>query len=187
MHRMQTCHAEWVKGVGVCGQEGLSRTPFLAQAVAEMTGRKGRVVRDGRGRAVYELRARSASAEVDSLNVREAGAGAGPRRCFCPRSTRGAHLLQVGRARFTGRTFTTSLRRQLPLAHTPPLQAENKQHAHVESPPQQCDMRVTGVHSIFSPTYSCMYAHVCVAPWRSQSSSAKKVFALHNPLLLNLI
>ena len=45
-----------------------------AQAVAEMTGRKGRVVRDGRGHGVYELRAKPDSAEMDSLNVREAGA-----------------------------------------------------------------------------------------------------------------
>ena len=42
-----------------------------------MTGRKGRVVRDGRGHGVYELRAKPDSAEMDSLNVREAGAPAG--------------------------------------------------------------------------------------------------------------
>ncbi len=37
-------------------------------AVAEMTGRKGRVVKDGRGRMVYELRAKPDSNEMDSLN-----------------------------------------------------------------------------------------------------------------------
>lgn len=41
-----------------------------------MTGRKGRVVRDGRGHGVYELRAKPDSADMDSLNVREAGAAA---------------------------------------------------------------------------------------------------------------
>lgn len=42
-------------------------------AVAEMTGRKGRVVRDvaKRGRPVYELRAKPDSSEMDSLNIRE--------------------------------------------------------------------------------------------------------------------
>lgn len=37
-------------------------------AVAEMTGRKGRVVKDARGRMVYELRAKPDSNEMDSLN-----------------------------------------------------------------------------------------------------------------------
>ena len=54
-----------------------------------MTGRKGRVVRDGDGRGVYEARAKEASAEMDSLNVREAGALA---ECAMP-SGQGAHLL----------------------------------------------------------------------------------------------
>jgi hypothetical protein len=40
-------------------------------AVAEMTGRKGRVVRSARGRGEYELRGRPDSAELDSLNIRE--------------------------------------------------------------------------------------------------------------------
>jgi hypothetical protein len=39
--------------------------------IAEMTGRKGRVVRDARGAPVYELRARPDSSEMDSLNIRE--------------------------------------------------------------------------------------------------------------------
>ncbi|KAI7844526.1 hypothetical protein COHA_001884 [Chlorella ohadii] len=40
-------------------------------AVAEMTGRKARVVRDARGRGVYTLRAKSEGSEMDSLNIRE--------------------------------------------------------------------------------------------------------------------
>ena len=43
------------------------------RAVAEMTGRKGRVVRDSRGHGMYELRAKPDSSEMDSLNVKEAG------------------------------------------------------------------------------------------------------------------
>lgn len=43
------------------------------KAVAEMTGRKGRVVRDNKGHGMYELRAKPDSSEMDSLNVREAG------------------------------------------------------------------------------------------------------------------
>lgn len=43
-------------------------------AVAEMTGRKSRVVRDGRGRLVYELRAKPESNEMDSLNIKEQNA-----------------------------------------------------------------------------------------------------------------
>jgi hypothetical protein len=43
------------------------------KAVAEMTGRKGRVVRDSRGHGMYELRAKPDSSEMDSLNVKEAG------------------------------------------------------------------------------------------------------------------
>lgn len=43
------------------------------RAVAEMTGRKGRVVRDSKGHGVYELRAKPDSSEMDSLNVKEAG------------------------------------------------------------------------------------------------------------------
>ena len=42
-------------------------------AVAEMTGRKGRVIRDSKGHGVYELRAKPDSSEMDSLNVKEAG------------------------------------------------------------------------------------------------------------------
>lgn len=42
-------------------------------AVAEMTGRRGRVVADGRGRGVYQLRAKPDSTEMDSLNVSETG------------------------------------------------------------------------------------------------------------------
>ena len=37
-------------------------------AVAEMTGRRGRVVRDGAGRPVFELRAKPETADMDSLN-----------------------------------------------------------------------------------------------------------------------
>ena len=44
-----------------------------------MTGRKGRVVRDARGQGVFQLRAKPDSAEMDSLNVREAG----PPPCLC--------------------------------------------------------------------------------------------------------
>ena len=40
-------------------------------AVAEMTGRKARVVRDEKGRTVYELRAKPESSEMDSLNIKE--------------------------------------------------------------------------------------------------------------------
>ncbi|KAL4431062.1 hypothetical protein ABPG75_006318 [Micractinium tetrahymenae] len=39
--------------------------------VAEMTGRKARVVRDDRGRGVYQLRAKPDSNEMDSLNIKE--------------------------------------------------------------------------------------------------------------------
>ncbi len=42
-------------------------------AVAEMTGRRGRVVADARGRGIYELRAKPDSTEMDSLNVSETG------------------------------------------------------------------------------------------------------------------
>lgn len=45
----------------------------VAGAVAEMTGRRGRVVADARGRGVYELRAKPDSTEMDSLNVCETG------------------------------------------------------------------------------------------------------------------
>ena len=48
-----------------------------------MTGRKGRIVRDASGRGVYEARAQSASAEMDSLNVQEAGATAGRAKPSC--------------------------------------------------------------------------------------------------------
>lgn len=44
------------------------------KAVAEMTGRRGRIVRDARGRGVFELRAKPDSADMDSLNVKETGA-----------------------------------------------------------------------------------------------------------------
>ncbi len=44
-----------------------------AGAVAEMTGRRGRVNADARGRGVYELRAKPDSTEMDSLNVSETG------------------------------------------------------------------------------------------------------------------
>ncbi len=43
------------------------------RAVAEMTGRKGRIVRDSKGHGVYQLRAKPDSSEMDSLNVKEAG------------------------------------------------------------------------------------------------------------------
>lgn len=46
---------------------------MLAGAVAEMTGRRGRVVGDGKGRGVFELRAKPDSTEMDSLNVSETG------------------------------------------------------------------------------------------------------------------
>lgn len=49
-----------------------------AGAVAEMTGRRGRVVADAKGRGVYELRAKPDSTEMDSLNVSETGI-----RVFC--------------------------------------------------------------------------------------------------------
>ncbi|KAI3433451.1 hypothetical protein D9Q98_003264 [Chlorella vulgaris] len=39
--------------------------------VAEMTGRKARVVRNGRGRLAYTLRAKPDSSEMDSLNIKE--------------------------------------------------------------------------------------------------------------------
>ena len=39
--------------------------------MAEMTGRKGRVIADKRGRGVYTLRANPDSQEMDSLNVLE--------------------------------------------------------------------------------------------------------------------
>lgn len=39
--------------------------------VAEMTGRKARVVRNGRGRLAYALRAKPDSSEMDSLNIKE--------------------------------------------------------------------------------------------------------------------
>lgn len=42
--------------------------------VAEMTGRRGRVVRDSRGHGTFHLRAKPDSSEMDSLNVKEAGA-----------------------------------------------------------------------------------------------------------------
>ena len=51
---------------------------FVLAQVAEMTGRKGRVVRDARGRPVYELRAAPESSEMDSLNGALRG-WAGPR------------------------------------------------------------------------------------------------------------
>ena len=44
-----------------------------ADGVAEMTGRRGRVVADAKGRGVYELRAKPDSTEMDSLNVSETG------------------------------------------------------------------------------------------------------------------
>lgn len=48
--------------------------PYCAAgAVAEMTGRRGRVVADAKGRGVYELRAKPDSTEMDSLNVSETG------------------------------------------------------------------------------------------------------------------
>lgn len=40
-------------------------------SVAEMTGRRGRVVRDDYGRAMYELRAKPDTAEMDSLNGKQ--------------------------------------------------------------------------------------------------------------------
>lgn len=46
---------------------------MLAGAVAEMTGRRGRVVGDTKGRGVFELRAKPDSTEMDSLNVSETG------------------------------------------------------------------------------------------------------------------
>uniref|UniRef100_A0A1D2AC25 UBA domain-containing protein n=2 Tax=Auxenochlorella protothecoides TaxID=3075 RepID=A0A1D2AC25_AUXPR len=45
-----------------------------AAGVAEMTGRKARVVRDARGTLTYSLRAKPDSAELDSLNIREKAA-----------------------------------------------------------------------------------------------------------------
>ena len=43
------------------------------RAVAEMTGRRGRVVRNRAGHGVFELRAKPDSTEMDSLNVKETG------------------------------------------------------------------------------------------------------------------
>ena len=45
-------------------------------AVAEMTGRRGRVVADARNRGVFQLRAKPDSTEMDSLNVSEPGISA---------------------------------------------------------------------------------------------------------------
>ena len=45
----------------------------LAGAVAEMTGRRGRVIGDAKGRGIFELRAKPDSTEMDSLNVSETG------------------------------------------------------------------------------------------------------------------
>lgn len=44
-----------------------------AGGVAEMTGRRGRIVGDAKGRGVFELRAKPESTEMDSLNVSETG------------------------------------------------------------------------------------------------------------------
>ena len=41
------------------------------KAVAEMTGRKGRIVRDATGRLTYEFRAKPESYEMESLNIKE--------------------------------------------------------------------------------------------------------------------
>lgn len=46
---------------------------ILAGAVAEMTGRRGRIVGDAKGQGVFELRAKPDSTEMDSLNVSETG------------------------------------------------------------------------------------------------------------------
>ena len=43
------------------------------ECVAEMTGRKARVVRNAQGRGVYRMRAKPDSQEMDSLNVKETG------------------------------------------------------------------------------------------------------------------
>ena len=43
------------------------------KVVAEMTGRRARILSDGRGRGVFTLRALSESTEMDSLNVAEKG------------------------------------------------------------------------------------------------------------------
>lgn len=61
--------------------EGLSLPPnFLDElidclggktAVAEMTGRKARIVRDARNKVIYELRASPDSSEMESLNIKE--------------------------------------------------------------------------------------------------------------------
>lgn len=61
-----------------------------AGAVAEMTGRRGRVVADAKGRGVYELRAKPESTEMDSLNVSETGI-----RVFC--GAEKSPVLAVGR------------------------------------------------------------------------------------------
>lgn len=42
-------------------------------AVAEMTGRRGRIARNKAGRGVFQLRAKPDSTEMDSLNVKETG------------------------------------------------------------------------------------------------------------------
>ena len=66
LHELHQCNATSRASVDV---------PSLcaAGAVAEMTGRRGRVVADARGRGVYELRAKPDSTEMDSLNVSETG------------------------------------------------------------------------------------------------------------------
>ena len=51
-----------------------------AGAVAEMTGRKGRLVRDGKS-VVYQPR--SNTGDTDSLNVKETGGFAGAMHAFC--------------------------------------------------------------------------------------------------------
>ena len=49
------------------------RFAMLAGGVAEMTGRRGRIVGDAKGRGTFELRAKPESTEMDSLNVSETG------------------------------------------------------------------------------------------------------------------
>ena len=52
------------------------------RAVAEMTGRKGRITRDLKGHGVYQLRAKPDSSEMDSLNVKEAGEAPSQTTCL---------------------------------------------------------------------------------------------------------
>lgn len=65
--------------------------------VAEMTGRRGRVVRDSRGHGTFQLRAKPDSSEMDSLNVKEAGAPS-PQFPICVRAAVSLRCIQQERS-----------------------------------------------------------------------------------------